>query len=315
MSATLLAGTERIYVANSGGNDINVIDPATNSVTGTIKVSDHPHGLVASPDKRRLYVSSEGEDVLDVLDLSTSKIIRRVPLGTRPNNLAITPDGRRVYVCIRGQSWLDVVDTDSLEVVKQIEVGKAPHNVYCTPDGRWMIATSMGDDKLTAIDIKTESPAFEIPLPGQPRPVAIDAEVRRLYVQLSDLHGFIVVDVASRAVVNKVLLPDGPPGAVPLIPRTFSHGIAIAPDRKSLWVTSLLDDSVSVFSLPELDRVGTTHVGKAPDWMTFSADGSRCYVSNAGSNAVSVLDVASRKELARIPVGAVPKRIISIDRP
>jgi YVTN family beta-propeller protein len=49
--------------------------------------------------------------------------------------------------------------------------------------------------------------------------------------------------------------------------------------------------------------------------MTFSADGSRCYVSNAGSDAVSVLDVASRKELTRVPVGAMPKRIISIVAP
>ena len=263
MCATLLAATERIYVANSAGNDITVIDPATKAVTGTIKVSDHPHGIVASPDKKRLYVSSEGEDVLDVVDLATFKVLRRVPLGRRPNNLAITPDGRRVYVCIRGESWVDVVDTARLEVVKSVPVGRAPHNVYCTPDGRWMIATSMGDDKLTAIDIKTEAPAFEIPLPGQPHPWSSIRRVRRLYVQLSDLHGFIVVDLASRAVVNKVLLPDGPAGSQPLIPRTFSHGIGIAPGGKTLWVTSLLDHSVSVFSLPDLKRLGTTHVGNA----------------------------------------------------
>jgi YVTN family beta-propeller protein len=316
MGATLLAATttERIYVANSAGEDISVIDPATNTVTRTIKVSEHPHGLAPSLDRTRLFVSSEGEDVLDVVDLATSQVIKRIPLGTRPNNLAITPDGRRVYVTIRGESWVEIVDTTALEVVKKVPVGRAPHNVYCTPDGRWMIATSMGDDKLTAIDIKTEEPAFEIPLPGQPRPLVIDPETRRLYVQLSDLHGFIVVDLASRKVVDKVLLPDGPPGAVPLIARTFSHGIGIAPDGKTLWVTSLLDHSVSVYSLPDLKRLGTTHVGNSPDWLTFTGDGSRCYVSNAGSDAVSVLDVASRKEVARIPVGAMPKRIIAIDR-
>jgi YVTN family beta-propeller protein len=72
---------------------------------------------------------------------------------------------------------------------------------------------------------------------------------------------------------------------------------------------------VTVFSLPELTRLGTTKVGEAPDWLTFTADGRWCYVSNAGSNAVSVLDVASRKEVTRIPVGAVPKRLISVTRP
>jgi YVTN family beta-propeller protein len=57
--ATLLAGGERIYVDNSGGADISVIDPATKAVTGVIKVSKHSHGIAASPDKSRLYVSSE----------------------------------------------------------------------------------------------------------------------------------------------------------------------------------------------------------------------------------------------------------------
>jgi YVTN family beta-propeller protein len=310
---TLLAGTERMYVVNTGGADISVIDPATTSVIGVIKVSKHPHAIAVSQDKSRLFVPSEEEDVLDVVDLATSKVIQRVPLGRRPNNLALTPDGRRVYVCIRGESRVDIVDTATLTKQKSVTVGRTPHNVYCTPDGRWMIVTSVDDNKLTAIDIQTDTPAFEIPLPGQPRPLVIDAATGCLYVQLSDLHGFVVVDLAARKVIDKVLLPDGPPGATPLIPRTFSHGIGITPDGKTLWVTSLLDNSVSVFSLPDLTRLGTTHVGEAPDWLTFTADGSRCYISNAGSNAVSVLDVRSRKELTRIPVGAVPKRIISVD--
>src|SRR5262249_18571410 len=158
-----------------------------------------------------------------------------------------------------------------------------------TPDKRWMVATSMGDNKLTFIDVKTEKPEFEIPMPGIPRPVAIDASMQRFYVQLSKLHGFIVLDFPSRKVVNKVLLPDGPPGAKPLIPDTYSHGMGIQPNGKAIWVTSLLDNSVSVFALPELKRLATIPVGRGPDWMTFTPDGARCYVSNAGSDSVSVL--------------------------
>jgi YVTN family beta-propeller protein len=36
-------------------------------------------------------------------------------------------------------------------------------------------------------------------------------------------------------------------------------------------------------------------------------------VSNAGGNTVSVMDVAARKELTKIPVGKVPKRIIAAE--
>ena len=134
---------------------------------------------------------------------------------------------------------------------------------------------------------------------------------KHLFVQLSNLHGFVVVDFATRKVIRKVLLPKAPADAKPLIPETFSHGIALTPDEKTLWVNSLLNNTVNVFSLPDLQFITAIPVGHGPDWMTMLPDGSRCYVSNAGSNTVSVIDVASRRELKQIPVGKIPKRIIS----
>lgn len=319
LTLPLAASTVRIYVANSAGNDVTIIDPAANKSVGEIKVSNNPHGIVPSPDLSRFYVSSETENVLDVVERSSSKILRRVAIGKRPNNLAITPDGRRVYVCIREESWVDIVDTASLEKVKSVPVGKNPHNVYCTPDGKHMLATSMGENKLTLINTQTEQPEYAIAVGGVPRPVAIESgpggSMGRLFVQLSNLHGFVVVDSKARVVIDKILLPDAPRGAQPLIPNTFSHGIGIAPDAKTLWVCSLLDNSVSVYSMPGLHRLGTIPVGKGPDWLTFTPDSSRCYVSNAGSDSVSAIDVESRKELARIPVGKVPKRIIAVTLP
>jgi YVTN family beta-propeller protein len=204
-----------------------------------------------------------------------------------------------------------------LEKVKSVPVGDAPHNVYCTADGKWMLATSMGGQKITAIDIRTELPGFEIPVGGVPRPVAIqpghDGMPVRLFVQLSDLHGFVVVDFAARREVQRVLLPEAPRDAQPLIPHTFSHGIGVTPDGKTLWVASLLDNSVSVFSMPELKRLVTIPVGNGPDWLTFTPDSRRCYVSNAGADSVSSIDVGSFQELKRIPVGKVPKRLIAAD--
>ncbi len=316
---TVAARDTRVYVVNSGGDTVSILDPAANKVVGSIRVSPNPHGLVFSPDRTTLYVTSETGNVLDVVDRRGSKVVRRVPLGRRPNNLALTPDGRRLYICIRDEGNVEIVDTRSLTVVKKVPVGKTPHNVYCSADGKWMIATSMGDRKIVAINTETEEPEFEIPLGGVPRPLAVEAgpggAPNRLFVQLSDFHGFAVVDFAGRRTVGQVLLPKPPPGAKPLIENTFSHGIAIAPDGHTLWVASLLNDSVYLFSLPGLSRVASIRVGHAPDWMTFTSDSKRCFVSNAGADSVSVLDVQARREVARIPVGKVPKRIVAVDLP
>jgi YVTN family beta-propeller protein len=317
LALPVFAGQPHIYVTNSDDNKITIIDPATNKVSSEFTVSANPHGIVPSPDGKRFYISSESKDLLDVVDRSNMKVIRSVPIGMRPNNVAITADGKRVYVCIRGKSWVDIVDTASLEKVKSVEVGKGPHNVYRTPDGKYMIATAMDGQKLTAIDVATEEPAFSIPAGGVPRPVVIDANpdktINRLFVQLSNLHGVEIIDWASHSIAGKIMLPPAPPDAKPLIPETFSHGMAISPDHKTLWVDSLLNNDVNVFSMTDLKQIATIPVGRGPDWMVFTPDGTRCYVSNAGSNSVSAIDAATYKELARIPVGKVPKRIIETE--
>ena len=87
--------------------------------------------------------------------------------------------------------------------------------------------------------------------------------------------------------------------------------MAVTNDGKTLVVNSRLNSSLYEYSLPDLKLAGESKVGHHPDWLTFTPDSKRVYVANAGSNSVSVVDVAERKEIAQIPVGQVPKRNIT----
>jgi YVTN family beta-propeller protein len=63
----------RIYVTNSAGNTVDVIDPASNKVVQTIRGIELPHGVAFSPDGARVYISNESESVLDVVDRKRAK--------------------------------------------------------------------------------------------------------------------------------------------------------------------------------------------------------------------------------------------------
>ena len=65
-------------------------------------------------------------------------------------------------------------------------------------------------------------------------------------------------------------------------------------------------------SLPDLKEIGRVYVGQHPEWITFSPDGRRVYVAAAGDNMTFVIDTTTMKEVARIPVGQVPKRIATV---
>src|SRR5215218_7998252 len=79
------AQTVRIYATNSGGDAVNVIDPATHKTIATLEGVEGAHGVAASPDGTRVYVSNEADSTLDVFDQKTSKIIKKIPLSGHPN--------------------------------------------------------------------------------------------------------------------------------------------------------------------------------------------------------------------------------------
>src|SRR3982074_1789055 len=84
------AGLVRIYITNSAGDSIHVIDPTTNKVVQEIKGVEAAHGIAPAPDGSRVYVSNEADSTLDVFDRENGALIKKVPLSNHPNNIAVT---------------------------------------------------------------------------------------------------------------------------------------------------------------------------------------------------------------------------------
>jgi YVTN family beta-propeller protein len=315
-TAAPVAGTAvRIIQTNAAGDDTHLIDPATNRVVGVIRGVEIPHGVTASPDGSRLYLSNESLHTLDAVDAVTLTIVKRVPLSGRPNNVAISKDGRKVYVGIaQAPGALDVIDTAALANVKTVPVKGSIHNVYVTPDGKYAVAGSIPESTISIVDTTTDTLVRTVKLSAGIRPMAFDTHAdgstKNIYVQLSNYHGFAVVDFATGKETARFEHPaiegehphtDGLQGAP-------AHGLAVSPDGKTLWSTSKVFGYAYVHSLPDLKEKGRVFVGQHPEWVTFTPDGRFIYVAAAGDNMVFVVDTATLKEVARVPVGQVPKR-------
>lgn len=305
----------RIIQTNSAGDNTHLIDPDTNKVVGIINDIRIPHGVAGAPDGSRLYITNEALETLDAVDARSLSVIARVPLTGRPNNVTVTHDGKKVYVGIREEPGaLNVIDTTLLKNVKTVAVDGDIHNVYITPDGKYAVAGSLGHKSISIVDIATDQMVRTIPMTAGVRPMAMDVKAdgstNRIFVQLSDYHGFVTVDFATGkelarydhpAIPNVEAHWDGLQGAP-------AHGLGITPDGKQLWSTSKVYGYAYVYSLPDVKEIAKVYVGQHPEWITFSPDGSKVYIAAAGDNLTFVIDTKTFKELARIPVGQVPKR-------
>ena len=81
----------RVLQSNSAGDDIHVIDPATNEVVGRIVGTEVPHGVVIAPGGKRIYITNEVMTALDVYDSAGFRLVKRIPLTGRPNNVDVSP--------------------------------------------------------------------------------------------------------------------------------------------------------------------------------------------------------------------------------
>jgi YVTN family beta-propeller protein len=305
----------RVLQTNAAGDNIHVIDPATNTVVGVIEDIQVPHGVTIAPDGSRIYVTDESLSTLDVVDARTYKVTKRIPLTGRPNNVAVSKDGRNVYVGIaEAPGAVDVIDVESLTRSKSIPVKGAIHNVYVTPDGKYAVAGSIPGRSINVIETSNNTLAWTMEMSGGIRPMAFtqnpDGSTKDIIVQLSDFHGFAVVDFATRKETRRVTLPDPPdaPTETQGLQGAPSHGLALSADGKILWATSKLHDFVAAYSLPDCKLLKVVQVGLHPEWLTIPPDGRNLYVAVAGLDATVVVDTASMKVVKTIPVGAVPKR-------
>ncbi|HZP77007.1 MAG TPA: cytochrome D1 domain-containing protein [Pseudolabrys sp.] len=326
------AGMVRVYVTNSAGDSIHVIDPATNKVVQQIKGIEGAHGINFSPDGTRVYVSDELKSTLDVFDRKTGEVVKRVALSAHPNNISVAKDGRIVVGIARGPGALDIIDPATLTVTKSVPVHGRLHNVYVTPDSKYVVTGSIPTGVITVIDLASGEVAWELKLDKGIRPMTIEANpdgsTKRIFAQLSDLNGFAVVDFATRKEIARITLPqsktefetDGDRATAP------SHGIGVSPDNKTLWVTSIPNNAVYLYSLADLKLIGEVALpslkiaGHQPisavaNWVTFTPDSKLVYVSNAALRSVSAIDMKAMKVVAVVPVGEVPKRINTLVMP
>jgi len=328
----------RLVQTNFAGDAVSIIDPATNKVVGEIKGIEMAHGINHSPDNSQIYVAQESTATVLVVDGKTLQVTKRIPLSGSPNLIQLTPDGKKMYVSINlrwdvvsnfpalqaePSGGVDVIDVASLTKTKTISIPGGIHDMYITPDGKYVVAganrnevplckcgISAPTNLTSVIDTKTDETAWTFSMSPSASPMAIskkpDGSTDKIYAQ-NDTHSFRVVDFDTHVVSNLVPLPDIAPALQN--PGGNSHGIGITSDQKTLLVNSRRNSAVYAYSLPDLKLLGGAKLsGRGTNWLAVSPDDKTVYVANPETNNVSVVDIASMKETAVIPVGFAPSR-------
>jgi YVTN family beta-propeller protein len=305
-SVSLSTDGRQLYVANSWSDTVSVIDAASFKVVRELAAGYEPNAAIADREGRFLYVANRMSNDISVIDLGRGVETKRLLAGRGAAYLALSPDGRSVY-CTHiypqsktfrspPESEVTVIDTRRQVVVEREALPGAAGVFHVTTAnaGRVVVAAAIRPKNL-------------IPL----------AHVE---------HGWVFgnsLSVFGADIGEVVQVP------IDELDRYYTppYGLAVTPGNQQLFVSTTGSDSVTAIDLPKLVayiRAATPEqrrlmandlsasanyvsaripVGRAPKGLALSPDGRRLFVANRTDDTVSVIDTASHRVTATIPLG------------
>ena len=252
-------------------------------------------GIAADARTGRVFVTSLSRVI--AIDAITGATIWDRAYDGGTDRLAISPDGTTLYVPqFEGPKW-HVVSAANGDVLGSIETRSGSHNTIASADGRFVYLAGLKSATLSIADTRERRVVGAVgPFGNVVRPFTVNGAGTLTFVNVNDLLGFEVGDLRTGKVLHRVEVAGYRKGPVKRH-GCPSHGIALAPDERELWLADCANAAIHVFdatvmppkqvtSLPMRDCVG---------WVSFSMDGKVAYSSTG-----EMIDVATRRTIASL---------------
>jgi DNA-binding beta-propeller fold protein YncE len=252
-------------------------------------------GVCANAGTKKIYVSTTQQ--LMCLDLVTEKLLWEKKYEQGCDRMAMTPDGRHIFLpSLEGPLWY-VVQAENGDVVAKISPNSGSHNTLVGPTGTHAYLAGLKSPFLTVADAHSFEVTAQVgPFSASIRPFTVNGRETLCYVNVNDLLGFEVGDLRSRLKLHRVEVTGFNKGPTKRH-GCPSHGIALTPDEKELWLADAFNSRVHIFDATVMPptQVASIAVREQPGWITFSIDGVYAYPSTG-----DVIETRSRKIVASL---------------
>lgn len=343
-----------LYVVCQESDELRVVDLQSSKVVGSVPVGHVPRGIAQSPDNRRIYITNAWSDTVSVIDTTALKVVQTLSTGSEPTGVVVDRTGNTLYVANRLSNDISVIDLQTRQESKRLLAGRGASYLALSPDSKFVYVThiypnpgafrSQPNSEITVIDTTRQvvvereplhnvAGVFHVAMSADGR-LGVAAQLRpKNLVPLAHVeHGWVFGD--SLALFG----PDvGETIQIPIdeLDRYYAlpWGVAIAPDKSKIFLTTAGSESVTVIDVPRLLKTVRSRrrpfvndlsasaeyvlaripVGHNPRGVLLSPDGKRLYVANRLDDNIAVIDTSKEKVVSTIDLGG-PKAVDALRR-
>lgn len=252
-------------------------------------------GIAANAATGRLFVATLRRVM--AFDLATDRKLWDRVYDGGCDRLALSPDGRILYVpSFEGPHWT-VVDAETGEVRAKVVTDSGAHNTVYGPDGKRVYLAGLKSPLLAVADPATHTIVQRVgPFSNVIRPFTVNGTQTLCFVNVNDLLGFEVGDLKTGKMLHRVEVTGFAKGPVKRH-GCPSHGVALTPDERELWLADGANSMVHIFDARAMPprQMASVKVRDQPGWITFSLDGKHALPSTG-----EVVDTRTRRIVATL---------------
>jgi hypothetical protein len=293
-------------------------------------------GVTVAPSTHLMFIpyggdgpaNGSGNGSVLAYDLLSEKVLWNVKLNTGIDSGQVSPDAKKLYIPTGENTssgiW-NVLNAENGAVIGTIQGGSGAHNTVASNDGGYVYLAGRTYTYLDAYETATGKVKEIGPLTGTVRPFTVNGSNTLAFTTATNFDGFQVSSITTGKVLFTVsfgAVPKGFPFSAP------SHGIALSPDEKRLYVIDAVNKEVQVWDVSKVkEGVAPAQIGVIPlagltgnespciydckrgGWLQLSLDGRLLFVGDSGE----VIGTATRKVLTTLSTLAQTKKSIEVD--
>jgi hypothetical protein len=250
--------------------------------TGGLDAKGQPNnvkGICASARTGRVYISTHEQ--LMCLDLASEKVLWEKRYEGGCDRMSITPDGQWIYLPSFEAGFWNVVRAEDGQIVTKLVLNSGAHNTLIGARGDEAYLAGLKSPFLSVASTATHEVLRNVgPFAASIRPFTVNGRQTLCFVNVNGLLGFEVGDLATgrkrfRVEVSGVEKGPTKRHGCP------SHGIALTPEEKELWLTDAHNSRMHLFdaTVSPPRQMTSILLKDQPGWITFTINGDFAYPS------------------------------------
>lgn len=276
ISIAVNRSTNRIYVANSGGASVSVIDGKNDTVVTTVPVARLPYAIAVDEFTNRVYVTHTYSGSVTVIDGATDRATS-LKIGDA-DGVAVDPKGGKVFLYTYEDPDIRILDEASGAVTK-VTVGPHIWGMVFDEASSTLYLAHTATDEIVSLNENTHD-VGTIPVGKIPCALAVDPENHRLYVVNYGDDTVSIVNLQTHRVTGNLPVDRHP------------QGLVVDSESRRVFVANLHGDSVTVIDEAKSAVISTLKAGSHPYALAVDSHSGRLYAANYGSPWVTRVDVS-----------------------